>query len=249
MSSPVLTEKVFNKSRTYDTTESMTMNGTLNKTAILLLLAFVGAAATWSMVNNPAYASSLPFFMYGGLFGGFILALVISFKPHLAPKLAPLYAFGEGLALGGISAMYNNQFAEIAPNIVFNAVSLTFLAALAMFFIQRTRIIKVTGRFKKIMTIALTAIFAFYFISFIAGMFGANMSFMRDSSPLSIGISVVITLVAAFSLMMDYQFIEDSSKSGAPKYMEWYGAFALMVTLVWLYLEILRLLSKLSSRD
>ncbi|MEG0519461.1 MAG: Bax inhibitor-1/YccA family protein, partial [Bacteroidales bacterium] len=149
----------------------------------------------------------------------------------------------------GISALFNNSFAATAPNIVINAVILTMLTAVVMFTIYRTGIIKVNGTFMKVMTIALITIMVFYLGSFLLGLFGVNVSILHDSSPLSIGISVVIVAVAAFSLLMDYAFIEKASAAGAPKYMEWYGAFGLVVTLVWLYLEILRLLAKTSSRN
>lgn len=249
MANPVLSDKIFNKSKegSSSTASLMTINGALNKTLILLIFAVLGAVVTWELFSKGS--TMLAPLMWGGLIGGFILALTISFKPHLAPVLAPVYAIAEGLALGGISAIYNDSFAETAPNIIVNAVGLTMLVVFSMFIIQRTRIIKVTTKFKKVMVTAIMAIGLFYLITIIGSFFGMNTDYYTSSSPLSIGISIVITLVAAFSLLMDFQFIEDAARKGAPKFMEWYGAFGLMVTIVWLYIEMLRLLGKLAGRD
>lgn len=249
MANPVLSDKIFNKSKEVSSSNGsvMTINGALNKTLILLIFAVLGAVVTWELFSKGS--TMLMPLMWGGLIGGFILALIISFKPHLAPILSPAYAIAEGLALGGISAVYNNSFAETAPNIVISAVGLTLLVVFSMFIIQRTRIIKVTSKFKKVMVTAIMAIGLFYLITIVGSFFGMSTEYYTSSSPLSIGISVVITLVAAFSLLMDFQFIEDAARKGAPKFMEWYGAFGLMVTIVWLYIEVLRLLGKLAGRD
>lgn len=247
MANPILSEKVFQKSRSISNSETMTINGTLTKAMLLLVMAFVGAVYTWKIYYEATDPSSVSIWMWGGLIAGFITAIIISFKPTSAPFLAPVYALCQGLFLGAISATFNNAFATTAPNIVINAVLLTFLSAFIMFFLYRTKIIKVTGTFKKVMTIAIATIAVFYLITIVASLFGANLSMLTGSSPLSIGISLVIVAIAAFSLLMDYNFIEEASNAGAPKFMEWYGAFGLMVTLVWLYLEILKLLAKFAS--
>jgi uncharacterized YccA/Bax inhibitor family protein len=187
--------------------------------------------------------------MMGGLLVAAILGRVISFKPKTAQLLCPIYAAGEGLALGGISAVINEQFALTYPNIVVHAVALTLVTALVMYTVYASGIIKVNGTFMKVLSIALISILVFYLGSWIVSLFGVNLSMLHNNSPLSIGISLVIVAVAAFSLLMDYEFIRQASYSGAPKYMEWYGAFGLTVTLVWLYLELLKLLAKFSSRD
>lgn len=248
MSNPVLSNKVFNKSREASSNNSvMTVSGALNKTLILVVFAILGAVVTWQLFEKAS--PMLSPLMWGGIIVGFLLAIGISFKPNLAPTLAPLYAICQGLALGGISASYNYTFADIAPNIVINAVSLTFLVVVSMFIIQKTRIIKVTSKFKRVIALATMAIALFYFIQMIGSFFGMSTALLTSSSPLSIGISVVITLIAAFNLLVDFQFIEDASSQGAPKFMEWYGGFALLVTIVWLYLEILRLLGKLANKN
>lgn len=247
MSNPVLSERIFKQSRTENYSGAMTINGTLTKALMMLVLAFAGAAYTWKIFYTAINPASVMPWMWGGMIGGFITAMIISFKPASSPYLAPVYALCEGFFLGAISATFNSAFTETAPNIVVNAVMITFLSAFVMFLIYRTNIIKVNGTFARIMTVAVGAIALFYFITLIASLFGANLSFMTGSSPLSIAISIVIAGVAAFSLLMDYKFIEEASYAGVPKYMEWYGAFGLMVTLVWLYLEILKLLAKFAG--
>lgn len=249
MANPVLSEQIFKKSAQTDSSGVMTVGGTATKTLLLLLMVIAGAAYTWKIYYEAINPASIQGWMIGGAIGGFILAMIISFVPKTAPFLAPIYAAAEGLFLGGISAVFNNAFAETAPNIVVNAVILTFLTAIIMFTVYRSGLIKVNGTFMKVMSIALITIVVFYLGSFLLGLFGVNISMLHDSSPLSIGISIVIVAVAAFSLLLDYNFIEQASAAGAPKYMEWYGAFGLTVTLVWLYLEILKLLAKFSNRN
>jgi uncharacterized YccA/Bax inhibitor family protein len=163
--------------------------------------------------------------------------------------LAPLYALLEGLFIGAISAIMNAAFAESYPGLVMQAVGLTFGVALAMFLLYNFRIITVTNKLRSIIMSATMGIGLFYLIVWIAGMFGFEMGFAFDSSPLSIGISLFIVGIAALNLLLDFDAIEKAAEMGAPKYMEWYGAFGLLVTLVWLYLEILKLLSKLNSKD
>ena len=218
----------------------------------MLLLVLAGAVFTWgkffngATYDNPGAGMSaiLPWLLIGGI-GGFIMALVTTFRPQSSGVTAPIYAVLEGLFLGGISAVFEMQY----PNIVMRAVGLTLAVFVVMLSLYRSGMINVNRKFMLGVMAATGGIALMYFVSFIAGMFGANMGFLYGNSNLSIGISLVVVVVAALNLVLDFAFIERASQSGAPKYMEWYGAFGLMVTLVWLYLEILRLLSKLASRD
>lgn len=247
MANPVLSEKIFRQNALTSESAAMTVRGTASKTLLLTLMVLAGAAYTWKIAYQAINPASVQPWMIGGAIGGFILAIIISFKPNLAPYLAPVYAVVEGLFLGAISAIFNQKFAAVAPGLIMNAVLLTMLTAFVMLVVYRTNLIKVNGTFAKIMTIAIGAIALFYFASIILNLFGVNVTMLHDSSPLSIGISLVIVGVAAFSLLMDFHFIEKAAEAGAPKYMEWYGAFALMVTLIWLYLEILKLLAKFAG--
>jgi uncharacterized YccA/Bax inhibitor family protein len=250
MANPVLNENIFrNQPYTFNQSGVMTIGGTATKTLLLLLMVIAGAAYTWKLYYNAINPQSITGWMFGGLIVAFIMAMIISFKPKTAQFLSPIYAAGEGLALGGISAIFNEQFALTYPNIVTNAVALTLITALVMLTVYRSGMIKVNGTFMKVLSIALISIMVFYIGSWIVSLFGANLSMLHNSSPLSIGISLVIVAVAAFSLLMDYEFIRQASAAGAPKYMEWYGAFGLTVTLVWLYLELLKLIAKFANRE
>ncbi len=249
-SNPVFKENVFN--RGYSTSsEVMTINGTVNKTAIMLLLVIASAMFTWNKFNhayiiNPEMAmGAVSPWLIIGVIGGLITAIITSFRPQSAGISAPIYAVFEGLFLGGISATFETMY----PGVVMRAVALTLAVFAAMLFFYRTGIIKVTQKFMLGVLAATAGIALVYLGSFIAGMFGANLNFLYGSSNLSIGISLVVVAVAALNLVLDFSFIERASESGAPKFMEWYGAFGLMVTLIWLYLEILRLLGKVANRN
>jgi len=227
----------------YADANTMSVRGTLHKFGFMLLMLMGTAFFAWKEVaENGDYIMPM---VYGGAIGGFIIALIITFKREWAPYLAPLYALLEGLFIGAISAMFN----DIYDGIVMSAVGLTFGVSIAMYLLYSFRIIKATEKFKSIIFTATAGIAIFYFITWIVGMFGVNMPFMYDNSMLSIGISLFIVGIAALNLILDFDMIEQGANMGAPKYMEWYGAFGLMVTIVWLYLEILRLLAKLNSRD
>lgn len=221
--------------------QTMTIQGTVNKIALLGVITFVSAMYTWNLFMSSGNPASIMGFMYGGFGVGFILALVITFKKKWANVLAPIYCVAKGLALGGISAVYEVAY----QGIVFQALLLTFGILFSLLLIYRMRWIAVTENFKLMIGSAIMGIGVLYLSSFVLGMFGIEMAFLHDSSPLSIGISLVIVAVAAFSLVIDFDFIEEGEENGAPKYMEWYAAFGLIVTLIWLYIEILRLLSKL----
>ena len=249
-SNPVLKENVF--SRDYrSSAEVMTINGTMNKTALMLLIVIAAAIFTWNkffeaVTTNPETASAavMPWVIVGGI-GGLIAALVTAFRPKSAGISAPIYAVFEGLLLGGLSAVFESMYGGI----VMRAVLLTLAVFFAMLFLYRSGIIKVTEKLKMGIFAATAGIAVVYLVSFIGSFFGMQMSFLYGNSNLSIGISLFIVAIAALNLVLDFSFIEEAAGAGAPKYMEWYGAFGLMVTLIWLYLEILRLLSKLASRD
>ncbi len=247
-SNPALKTSVFHRDRTVSS-EVMTVNGTVNKTALSLLLVIAAAFYTWNKFFNAvtpeAGASAvMPWVLIGGI-GGLITALVTVFRPKSATVSVPIYAVLEGLLLGGLSAIFEAQYSGI----VMRAVALTLAVFAAMLFLYKTGIIKVTRGFMLGVLAATGGIALMYLVSFIARMFGAEMAFLYGNSNLSIGISLVIVVVAALNLVLDFAFIERAADEGAPKYMEWYGAFGLLVTLIWLYLEMLRLLSKLASRN
>lgn len=244
---PVLSEKIFKKEAVEYSAGTMTAKGTAMKSLLLLIMVLAGASYTWKIFYEAINPASVQPWLWGGAIGGFVVALIISFKPNMAQYLAPIYAVLQGLFLGAISAMFNQAFAESAPGIVINAVLLTMVTAFVMFLIYRTGLIKVNDKFIRIISIAVGAVALYYFVTIILSLFGVNLVMLHNSGPLSIGISLVIIGVAAFSLMLDFNFIEKASAAGAPKYMEWYGAFALMVTLIWLYLEILKLLAKFAG--
>lgn len=247
---PTLTQKMFDKGLTVEgeMQGTMTVRGTLNKFGFLLLMVIAGAAYNWHMFQE-GQQSMVSTLMMVGIFGGLIVAIAIIFKPNWAGYLSPLYGLLEGLFIGGISAILNAAFAEKYPGLIMQAVGLTFGVAISMFLLYNFRIIKATERFKSVIMTATLGIGIFYLLTMVLGFFGVNVSFMHDSSMLSIGISVFIVGIAALNLILDFDMIEKGAERGAPKFMEWFGAFGLMVTLVWLYLEILRLLSKLSSRN
>lgn len=216
----------------------MTIKGTVDKTSISLLLLLFAGYFTFS-------EGSMIYAVIGGI-GGFIVALVTIYKKEWSPITVPLYAILEGLMLGGISYMYGQMY----EGIVFNAIMLTVSILICLLLAYRSGIIKATENFKLGVFAATGGIFLVYLVSFIASFFGAGFSFLdpTNSSLFSIGVSLFVVVIASLNLVLDFDFIEEGAERGAPKYMEWYGAFGLLVTLVWLYLEILRLLAKLNSR-
>lgn len=241
MSSPMLNEKAFERAKltALQSSHTMTLQGTINKTFLLLFICMIGGMLSWT--NPQAF---MPF-TWLILIGAFVLALIVSFKQNLAPVLAPIYALLEGFFLGAVSALYNAQF----NGIVFNAVAATILVFLIMLGLYSSRIIKVTRGLMLTIFAATAAICVLYVGSFILSLFGVSTAYLTSSSPLSIGISVVVCLVAAFNFLLDFHFIEKmTTEYAAPKYMEWYGGFGLLVTLVWLYIEILNLLAKTQRR-
>lgn len=244
-SNPALVSNPFSGFGLVSESNSMTVRGTVNKTFILLLLVVLPAAWTWrqfSMVgHNPAAVQT---WMMVGLIGGFILSLATIFKKNWAPMTAPLYAVAEGLFLGGLSGIFEKNY----PGIVSQAVSLTIATLLIMLVAYQSGWIRPTERFKWGIVAATGAIALVYFVSIILSFFNVNVPFITGSSLFSILFSFFVVGIAALNFILDFDFIEQGSKGGAPKYMEWYGAFALMVTLIWLYIEILRLLAKINDR-
>ena len=219
--------------------ESMTLQGVVNKSGILLLLCMASGAFAWT---HPELRGAL---LIIGMLGGLIACLVGTFKPATSPIAAPAYAILEGLCLGAISQVIEHRY----PGIVLNAILLTFGVLGVMLAAYTTRTIVVTERLMKGVFAATAAVFLVYLIDMLLGFFGHRVPFIHESGPLGIGISLVIVGIAAFNLLLDFAVIEDNVRSGAPRFMEWYCGMALLVTLVWLYLELLRLLSKLRGRD
>jgi len=223
---------------------AMTVQGTVNKTGLLLVLAALSAGWTWSLWD-PANPGAVSPFILGGAIGGFVVAMVTVFKKNWAPITAPLYALLEGLFLGGLSAALEAQFSGIA----FQAVCLTFGTLLGLLMAYRSGLIRATENFKLGIVAATGGIALVYLVSMVLGFFGMNIPLIHESGPVGIGFSLVVVVIAALNLVLDFDFIEQGAARRAPKYMEWYGAFGLLVTLVWLYIEILRLLAKMRSRD
>ncbi|RTY03516.1 Bax inhibitor-1/YccA family protein [Stenotrophomonas geniculata] len=226
--------------------QAMTLNGTVNKTGFLLLLTVLTAAFAWNQTIGD-YGQVLPgarLYAMGGAIGGLVLALITVFKKEWSPVTAPMYALVEGLFLGAISAVFNAKF----PGIVFQAVLLTFGTLFALLFAYRSGLIKATENFKMGVVAATGGIALLYLASFVLGFFNIDVPVIHDSSWLGIAFSLFVVVVAALNLVLDFDFIETGVAQRAPKYMEWYGAFGLMVTLVWLYVEFLRLLSKIQQR-
>jgi uncharacterized YccA/Bax inhibitor family protein len=251
---PTLSEKIFNRSlqQEQELNGTMTVRGAINKFGFLLLMVVAGAAYTWNLFERKFEDPSVIMpYMWTGLIGGFIVGLVISFKPNWSGFLSPAYGILQGLFLGAISVVINTAFRESYPGIVMQAVGLTFCVAITMFLLYNFRIIKPTQRFKSILVTATIAIAMFYLVLWGMSAFGVYPEFMRlgDNSLLGYSISIFIVGIAALNLILDFERIEQGAEMGAPKFMEWYGAFGLLVTIVWLYIEILRLLSRFASRD
>ncbi len=246
---PTLTEKIFNQNANgYASMQgTMTIKGTMNKFGFMLLMVLGSAAYTWHL-NEYANHSLMSTLMIVGVFGGLISGVVMVFKPTLAQYLAPAYGLFEGLFLGGISALVNDAFRVKYPDLVMQAVGLTFGVAIAMFVLYNFRIIQATQRFKSIVLTATMGIGIFYLLTMVLGLFDVNLPFMHDSSPLGIGLSLFVVAIASLNLILDFDMIEQGAAQGAPKYMEWYGAFGLLVTIVWLYLEILKLLMRFAGK-
>lgn len=216
----------------------MSLQGTVNKTLILLGLTFL---SSWWVWQNPA--KFIPF-MFPALIIGFIVAMITIFKKEWSPLTSPVYALVEGVFLGAISAMFEKQY----PGIVIQAVGLTFGVLFCLLLAYKSGMIKVTQNFRLGVVAATGGIALLYFVNIIMSFFGARIPFIHEAGLLGIGFSLFVVVIASLNLVLDFDFIEKGAAAGAPKYMEWYGAFGLIVTLIWLYLEILRLLAKLQRR-
>ena len=229
------------KSSVIDYNDEMTVSGTINKSFLLLLLLVAGAAVTWTITNN---GQNPMIFIIGGAIMGLILVLISSFKPQYSGYLAPGYAVFEGLFIGGISAIFEIRY----PGIVIQAVAATFVTFIVCLGLYKFKIVSVTEKFRSVVIGATMAIAAYYLLSWIASFVIKFEAIHQGNSPLSIGISVFVIIIASLNLFLDFDQIDKGAQSKMPKYMEWYGAMGLMITLVWLYIEFLRLLSKLNRK-
>jgi uncharacterized YccA/Bax inhibitor family protein len=243
-SNPALNERAFQGERAV-LGEAMTLQGTVNKTGVLLICAVATAAWTWNLfLHSHSPQTVMPLALLGGI-GGLIVAMVTIFKKQWAGITAPIYALLEGLVLGSISAMLEVRF----PGIAIQAVSLTFGTLVILLLAYRSGLIAVTEKFRLGVIAATGGIALFYIVEIVLGFFGIHFTAINGSGAIGIGFSIFVVIIAALNLVLDFDFIETGVRVGAPKYMEWYGAFGLMVTLIWLYFEILRLLSKIRSRE
>lgn len=235
-------EEVTHDAVIIDYNQTMTVSGTINKSFLMLILLVASAAITWTMAYN---GQNPMVFTIGGAIVALILVLIAVFKPQFSAYLAPGYAIFEGLFIGGVSAIFEVMY----PGIVIQAVSCTFVTFMVCFGLYKYEIVKVTERFKSVVLAATLAIASYYLISWLLSMFTSFQAVHQGNSMMSIGISVFVIVIAALNLFLDFDQIEKGVQQKMPKYMEWYGAMGLMITLVWLYIEFLRLLSKLSSRN
>lgn len=240
---------IFGKAKDYTVSSTdqgvMTLNGTINKTAILLFTVIVAASYTWKQAFAAESLGAMMPWVTGGAIGGLVMALITVFKKEWAPYTTPVYAIFEGLFLGAFSAIAEIYY----PGLVMQAVALTFGVFLLMLFAYRTGVIKPTKKFMMGLFAATGAIFLVYMLNMILSMFGIHMPMIHSNGIIGIGFSVVVVVIAALNLIIDFKMVEDGVQQQAPKFMEWYSAFGLMVTLIWLYIEIVNLLMKLQSRD
>lgn len=241
---PALNDTTFSRFDRADASRAMTIQGTVNKTILLLGILLFPACWVWNQYFSGAQVGQMQMWIAAGAIGGLIIAIVTVFKKQWAGVTAPIYAALEGLAIGGLSAIFESMF----PGIVIQAAALTFGVLFSLLLAYKSGFIKATENFKLGVVAATGAVCLLYLASFILGFFGISIPFIHDSGPIGIGVSAVIVIIAALNLVLDFDFIEQGASQQAPKFMEWYAAFGLMVTLIWLYMEILRLLSKLRSR-
>lgn len=242
MSNPILNDNFLEAERVLDA-QPMTVNGAINKTLILLALVLVPAAYTWSLVFQ-GFMDKASMLCIGGAVAGFIVALILAFTRKAANILAPLYAVCEGFFVGGISAFFEASYAGL----VIQAVAATFGAMLSMLLLYKSRVIVCTDKFRAVIFTATLSIAIIYLIQIIASFFGRGIPQIFTASPIGIVFSIIVVVIAALNLIVDFDFIEQGANRMLPKEYEWYGAFGLMVTLVWLYIEMLRLLAKLRDR-
>lgn len=240
-SNPILNDKTFQKVGTQTSEGAMTINGTIGKMAFLLALVIASAVYAW---GAPARNQNILPLFYGGLIAGILIFIVIMVKNEWAQYLAPGYALAKGLTLGILSVLFHNLY----NGIIYQAVGLTFGVFIAMLILYRTRIIRVTEKFRTIVMTAMAGIAIFYMMAWILRMFSIDIPFLHEGSVIGVVFSLVVVAVAALRLALDFDYIEQGAAQRAPKYVEWLASFGLLVTLVWLYLEILQLLAKLNRR-
>ncbi|MDG4656294.1 Bax inhibitor-1/YccA family protein [Ectobacillus antri] len=238
---PMLKEEAFRKAPASSGT--MTVGGTAGKAFIMLALLLGTAVYAYMQVVQNKMSMGV---MIGALLIAMILAFATAFVPKISPVTAPVYAAVEGIVLGTISAMYMQRFGD---QVVLYAVLLTISVMFAMLLLYATRVIKVTNKFRMGVLSATLGVLFMYLIVAVMQLFGASVPFLHDGGTIAIIVSAVVIVIAALNLVLDFDFIENGARSGAPKYMEWYGALGLMLTLVWLYLEILRLVSYFVRND
>ena len=246
-SNPALNQSTFDNFGEYaaERSDVMTLQGTATKTAMLVVLLSASAGFVWHELRTSGGLPGVMPYVVGGLVVSLIVGIAMCFRPQWSALLAPVYAVGEGAVLGAISAAYEAQF----HGIVFQAACLTMGTLFSLLTAYRTGIIRATENFKLGVFAATGGVALLYLVSMVMNMFGARMPYLHSAGPIGIAINVVIVIIAALNLVLDFDFIEEGAKRGAPKYMEWYAGYGLLVTLVWLYVEFLRLLSKLNSRD
>ena len=241
-SNPIFRDSVLENA--YALTERpMTVAGTMNKLLLLSLIMIVGAAAVFYQFYMQHY-DYVHILMIAGAIVGIICAFIIAFKQKTTPYLAPVYAFAQGAVISGLSCIFEASF----PGIVMQAISITFLTVFSMGLLFKSGIIKATEQFRSILFTATMAVVIFYLISFVLTLFSVNVPYFTSSSPISITINVVIACIAALNLIIDFDFIEKGVRTPLPSFFEWYGAFGLLVTILWLYVEVLRLLARLRDR-
>ncbi len=245
-SNPTLNNKVFTEAKVFGSGKTMTVQGTVNKAFVLLAVLLMTAGWSWSRVNDPEAVGFIRMAFFVSMAAGFVLAIATTFKPRWAPVSAPIYAACQGVFLGILSAFFEARY----PGIVMQATGLTFSVMLAMLMGYKAGWLQATPGLRKGLMIAMGGIFLFYMVVMIAGFFNiAPPGFVNGATPLGIAFSLFVVGIASMSLILDFDFIEKASNEGLEKHMEWYAGFSLMVTLIWLYVEILRLLSKLNSRN
>lgn len=240
---PALAEKIFNNLPGALNKDTMTVEGTVNKTLVLTLIVMIGFFVTWWLFAV-AHSPFVTVLLVTGAVGGFITGLVTCFRPHWAPFTAQLYAFLEGLALGGISAFFEAQY----PGIAVQAAGLTFGTLGGLLFAYKSGLVRATPGFRRGVITATLGICIYYVVDILLSLFGWSMPLVNSNSLGGILFSLFVVGVASLNLVLDFDFIERATESRLPKYMEWYGAFGLMVTLIWLYMEFIRLLVKTRSR-
>lgn len=241
-SNPILRDSVYKES--YALTERpMTVAGTMNKLLVLTIIMLIAAATVYYKFSL-SLTDFVNIMLYGGIIVGFIAAIIISFKVKTAPYLSPIYAFAQGASISAISCIFESKM----PGIVIQAISLTFIVVFAMAILYRAGLVKATERFKAVIFTATLSIAIFYFIALLLMFFNVNIPYFTSTSPLAIGVNAIIAIIASLNLIIDFDFIEKGVQTPLPSVFEWYGAFGLLVTILWLYVEILRLLSRLRSR-